>query len=389
MLTPDPETYNPRLTRWGHLWRAALCLSISTLVWWKVAGHQWTEDRLWFWIDLAGGVVAFALVLLRRRWPFPIALLVTLLSLVSVSSAGPGALALVSLATRRKFGEIIAVGAVSVVTGQLYSYYQPVYNNDPPWLNFTFVTVVTVALSVFGMYVGSRRELLWTLRERARQAESEQELRINQARSAERERIAREMHDVLAHRISLVAMHAGALVYRDDLTPDEVHETSVLIQQKAHEALTDLRQVLGVLRGAEAPDARPQPTLADLPALAEEATLSGMVVDLQVRVADSATGSEQIGRTVYRVVQEGLTNARKHAGGAHVRIQVSGSPETGIDVEICNGHRVGSLGIAPTPGSGLGLVGLRERAVLAGGTLHVSDSAAGFTLRCWLPWTPP
>ena len=98
------------------------------------------------------------------------------------------------------------------------------------------------------MYIGSRRELLWTLRNRAETAEAEQELRVSQARSNERARIAREMHDVLAHRISQISMHAGALSFRDDLTADEMRDSAAVIQEKAHEALTDLRGVLGVLR---------------------------------------------------------------------------------------------------------------------------------------------
>ena len=129
----------------------------------------------------------------------------------------------------------------------------------------------------WGMYIGSRRELLWTLRHRAERAEAEQELRAAQSRSNERERIAREMHDVLAHRISQISMHAGALAFREDLTADEMRDSAGVIQAKAHEALTDLRGVLGVLRDgpASSPHA-PLPTYADLPALVEEARGSGM-----------------------------------------------------------------------------------------------------------------
>ncbi|MFL6062864.1 MAG: sensor histidine kinase, partial [Marmoricola sp.] len=237
-----------------------------------------------------------------------------------------------------------------------------------------------------------RRELLWTLRERAREAESGQELRVAQARSAERQRIAREMHDVLAHRISLITMHAGALAYRDDLPPEQVKETAELIQAKSHEALTDLRQVLGVLRGApddlEGYGDRPQPTLCDLPELIAEATAGGMQIDYLSSISEGIAPADQIGRTVYRVVQEALTNARKHAVGTHVTVRISGDPESGVTVVVSNATRVGALGMPSTPGAGLGLVGLRERAALAGGTLQVTNGASGFSLRCWLPWTP-
>ena len=138
-----------------------------------------------------------------------------------------------------------------------------------------------------GMYIGSRRELLWTLRDRAERAEAEQALRVEQGRLNERTRIAREMHDVLAHRISLIAMHAGALAYRTDLTAEEMRQTAELIQAKSHEALTDLRQVLGVLRDGEAGgrSERPQPTFADLSALVLEAEGAGMRIQYDDRVA--------------------------------------------------------------------------------------------------------
>ena len=165
-------------------------------------------------------------------------------------------------------------------------------------MTFTFNIVVTVAIVSFGMYVGSRRELIWSLRERARQAEAEQELRVGRAQSAERERIAREMHDVLAHRISLVTMHAGALAYRTDLPPEQVRETAELIQTKAHEAMTDLRQVLGMLRGEDGVPDRPQPTLPDLHTLMDEARSSGMVDDFHDLLAPGQLPAEQVGRTV-------------------------------------------------------------------------------------------
>ncbi len=388
MIEADPEDYNAPLTRWGHVWRTVLCLAISTTAWWEIAGNQWTEDRAWFWIDLACGLASFVLVFYRRRWPFGIALVLNLFGLVSMSTAGPACLAMVSLATRRKLPGIVVVGAVGIVTGQLYTYYQPAYDNqDPPWVNFTVLVAFTIALSVFGMYVGSRRELLWTLRERARQAESTQELRVDQARSAERERIAREMHDVLAHRMSLVTMHAGALAYRTDLPPEQVRETAQLIQEKAHEALADLRQVLGVLRDDTGVGDRPQPTLADLDCLLTEARESGIQVDLNDGLGGSAPG-EQTGRTLYRIIQEGLTNARKHAPGTRVTVSLDGDPASGVTVIVRNGKPVGSSRRPLAPPSGLGLVGLRERAALAGGTLDVDDTLDGFRLRGWLPWTP-
>jgi signal transduction histidine kinase len=258
-------------------------------------------------------------------------------------------------------------------------------------INLAFGLVFTVAVLVWGMYLGSRRELMWTLRDRAERAEAEQELRVDQARSTERARIAREMHDVLAHRISLISMHAGALTYRTDLSADAMRETAELIQTKAHEALTDLRQVLGVLRsdGATAAGQRePQPTFEDLDDLVREAEQSGMRIQYADRVLDAVEMPERVGRTTYRIVQEGLTNARKHAPGVTVLVQVGGSPADGVSITIRNPARSNHHNGTRTPGAGLGLVGLGERAKLAGGRLEARRTGGSFELTGWLPWTP-
>jgi len=243
----------------------------------------------------------------------------------------------------------------------------------------------------WGMYIGSRRELLWTLRQRAVRAEQEQELRAASARDAERARIAREMHDVLAHRISQVSMHAGALAYRKDLGSEEMRTNAALIQATANDALTDLRGVLGVLRepGTGRSIEGPQPTYADLPALIEDARAAGMSIQYDDRLATTATGAELpagAGRTVYRIVQEGLTNARKHAPGAAVTVRLSGSPESGVDLEVCN--PIGFTGTPAAPGAGLGLLGLTERAKLRDGTLQAERSDGSFVLHAWIPWAP-
>jgi len=386
VLEPAPEPHYAPQTRWGQVWRYALCVAISAMAWGEIGVREWQHGSPWFWIDLAAGIAAFPIAHYRRRSPLPVALVLTLFGLFSMSSAGPAVLAVVSLFTRRDLRQIIPIALLNIVCAQLYSYYQPTGHQDPAWLTFTFNVVLTIAVVAFGMYIGSRRELVWTLRERARQAEAEQELRVGQAQSAERERIAREMHDVLAHRISLVTMHAGALAYRTDLSPEQVRETAQLIQTKAHEALTDLRQVLGMLRGEDGVPDRPQPTLADLATLMDEARTSGMIVDYRDQLAPGTRPAEQVGRTVYRIVQEALTNARKHAAGTHVSVTVAGDAQQGITVLIGNAKPVGRTGRRPAPGSGLGLVGLRERAALTGGTLSVDESDRAFTLRGWLPW---
>ena len=140
------------------------------------------------------------------------------------------------------------------------------------------------------MFVRARRQLVLSLRERAERAEAEQQLRVEQARQHERARIAREMHDVLAHRISLLSMHAGALEFRPDAPPEEVAHAAGIVRASAHQALQDLREVIGVLREEPALNGgpeRPQPTLANLPALLDESRTAGMHVSSDCRSATS------------------------------------------------------------------------------------------------------
>ena len=368
----------------------SLVLLFSGTFWSSGAVAQWEQARTLFWLDLSFGVFALVLVFFRRRWPFAIAALTSALGAVSVTANGPAALASVSLATRRVTWQILVIGVMSIVPSVSIPMLAPNRADNPLWIDFGLGILASVAMLLGGMYIGSRRELLWTLRDRAKRAEAEQALRVEQGQLTERARIAREMHDVLAHRISLIAMHAGALAYRTDLTSEQVRATAELLQTKAHEALTDLRQVLGVLRDDEAATAsqHPQPTFTDLSTLVLEAEDAGMRIQYDDRVIGSAQMPAQIGRTTYRIVQEGLTNVRKHAPGVTALVRVTGSPTDGVSIRISNPAR--SLTPAPLsatlPRSGLGLVGLTERAMLAGGRLTTRREAGAFELESWLPW---
>ncbi len=411
MHEPTPEQYNPPLTWRAHAWRTALAVAISAALWPSTAVLEWRHARPLFWLDLAVALVCLVLSFYRRRWPLTVALVTNAAAVVSFASAGPGTLAAVSLATRRVVWQVVLVGVVGLGAGLVFPLGWPRLDHDPLWVTFAVGLAFTVAMLMWGMYVGSRRELLWTLRDRAERAEAEQELRVRQSRSNERARIAREMHDVLAHRISLISMHAGALAYRRDLTAEEMRETAELIQAKSHEALTDLRHVLGVLRsedGASTKLEAPQPTFKDLSALILEARESGMRISYDERVHDEPAMPDRVGRTTYRIVQEGLTNARKHAPDTAVLVTLAGSVQDGVEITIRNparslhspltGADSGSgtswgMGAAPTgngsatPGAGLGLVGLGERAKLAGGRLDARRQGDMFELHGWLPWT--
>ena len=378
MERPDPSEYQPPLRWWSHAWRLVLTAGISAVVFGTSFGGESRIAQWWWMLDLVLGAVAYVLVFFRRRHPRAITATTAILGTVSGVAAGPATLALVSVATRRRWREIATLGSLSFAGAQFYSTVTD--PEEPIWLTLSLNVIATAAVLAWGMYIGSRRELIWTLRHRAERAEAEQELRVAQARSNERARIAREMHDVLAHRISQISMYAGALEYREDLAPDEMRASAGVIRDRAHEALTDLRDVLGVLRDGTG-ERGPQPTYGDLRGLVTEAQEAGMRVELDDLVDQPVP--DAAGRTIYRIVQEGITNARKHAPGTVLTVRVAGSPDEGIDVVLRNplGFESGT-----TPGAGLGLIGLEERAELRGGHLTAGRDRSTFVVHAWIPW---
>lgn len=361
-------------------------LAISGLSWFELSKWQWEHDKAWFFTDLGLGLACLVLVAWRRRHPVATALLTAIATGVSASAGGPATLALVSMSTRRRWREIIPVAVVSLMASTLLNTLNPVTTDGLIVVYTAIVSIIGVTVG-WGLYIGSRRELLATLRERADRAESDQSRRAEQARTAERARIAREMHDVLAHRISLVAMHAGALSFRTDLTGEETRRAAGVIQENSHLALTELREVLGILREgpSDTVPELPQPGVHDIPALVAESRLAGMKISFDGIVGLGGL-PDNIGRTLYRVAQEGLTNARKHAPDTLLCLTVEGSPGDGVVVEMKNPLRIGDLRLK-TPESGLGLIGLAERSDLSGGRLmhHITPDRV-FVLHAWLPW---
>lgn len=351
-------------------------------------------------IDLVVGALTCIALWWRRRWPVQIAIVLGVLSSAIAFSAGAAAVALFTVAVHRPARVVLPVIVLNVVSASVYTAVHPDDDMALIW-QLLLVAVIVAAIVGWGTAVRGRRHLILSLRDRARRAENEQQLQVSQARDHERARIAREMHDVLAHRISLLSMHAGALEFRPDAPPEEVARAAGVIRSSAHQALEDLREVIGVLRGSDEAGAseatsttRPQPTLDDVPALLEESRAAGMRIREQLAIEQPDALPTSVGRNAYRVVQEGLTNARKHAPGAVVDVVVSGAPAVGVTIEIRNPTPVGVLDGASRPavageipGSGTGIIGLGERTALAGGRLdHGPTADGGFRLRAWLPW---
>jgi signal transduction histidine kinase len=354
--------------------------------------YEWAQG-----LDNVLGVLACGALWLRRRWPFALALATLPLGLFSVTAGIALLVILFTLVVHRPLPQVAVVVGGNVLTLFGYAALRP----DPSmgfWGEMVSGTIFVGSVLAWGMFVRARRQLVLSLRDRADRAEAEQQLRVAQARQLERTRIAREMHDVLAHRISLLSLHAGALEFRPDAPPGEVARAAGVIRESAHAALQDLREVIGVLRADEpspsAPAAppepvveRPQPTLADVPTLVDESRAAGMRVELTDEVTEPGAVPTGLGRTAYRIVQEGLTNARKHAAGAGVAVRLTGAVGEGLTVDVRNRWPVGTDPQPAIPGTGTGLVGVAERVNLAGGRLeHGRDAAGDFRLTAWLPW---
>jgi signal transduction histidine kinase len=336
-------------------------------------------------LDVVCGSLACLSLWWRRRWPFGVALACVLLGTFSSSGTAAGLLALFYLAVHRPVREALLVAALSIPSSVIYAAYSPA--KDALWLVLVGTPLV-LAVTAWGMYVRARMQLLHTLRERALRAEADQRLHEDRARMAERTRIAREMHDVLAHRISLLALHAGALEVRPDLPSEKVRETAELLRSTARLALEELRGVIGVLREEAGQEpASPQPTLSDIPRLVEETRRAGAKLDFEMRVERPDAVPSALGRDAYRIVQEALTNTGKHARGTAARVRVSGAAHTGLHVSVRNRLPVHAYAGPALPGSGAGLLGLQERVTLAGGTLvHGPDGSGDFVVEAELRW---
>lgn len=239
-----------------------------------------------------------------------------------------------------------------------------------------FALFVALPLAA-GLWVNARREML---RERAEHLEREQSAHAERARAQERARIAREMHDVVAHQVSLIVLQAGAL--QVNASDESVATSAAQIRATGREALSQLRGVLGVLRSPEGAGLAPQPVLRDLDGLLDQSRTAGLPI-VRRDEGERRPLPAVVERAAYRVVQEALTNIHKHTDRASAEVRLGYTP-AGLLVTVTNAPP--ARPVAPSPGSGLGLVGLRERVELLGGELSASRAPdGGFTLAARLP----
>jgi signal transduction histidine kinase len=250
--------------------------------------------------------------------------------------------------------------------------------------NSVFFTVVPgIAMLILRRSVRDRQLLTETLAARAELLEREQQLRADQAVSEERARIARELHDLVAHNVSVMVVQAGA--ERHALSDEQASTREVLtsIEQAGRQALGEARRLLGMLRrNGDHEDLAPQPTIAHIDALVEQMQRAGLPVTLAIE-GDQVLLPAGVDLCAYRIVQEALTNALKHAGPARAEVRLRYAPH-GLDVEICDDGR----GVVEPnrDGAGHGLIGMRERVALYGGKLVAGPRQdGGYEVRAHLP----
>ncbi|CAM5238442.1 histidine kinase [Streptomyces narbonensis] len=375
------------------------------------------------------GLIVGSTLLVRRRWPISV-VLVSMAVTPAEMGFLMGIVGLYTLAAsevpRRITAVLASMSTVAVFVVTFVGLRQDIDQADvgrpdidpSGWYVPVMSLFMTLGLNappvLFGLYIGARRRLMESLRERADSLEQELSLladraeqRAQWARQEERTRIAREMHDVVAHRVSLMVVHAAALQAVALKDPQKAVKNAALVGDMGRQALTELREMLGVLREGPAPVAPAPvplaavgraaaaaaeaaaddgPRLDALEALCEQSRLAGAVVEFVV-LGEARAYPPEVERTAYRVVQEALTNVHKHAVGAAVVVRLA-HREAEVAMQVENGPCPADTVVADAhlPSGGNGLVGMRERVLRIGGVfVSGATDAGGFRVSAVLP----
>nr|WP_043237384.1 histidine kinase [Streptomyces violaceusniger] len=371
-----------------------------------------------FGLELNVSLAAAGALLVRRRLP-ALVFLITLPGILIGYVWFAPMIALYTVALLRPNRRLLGISALLLAAAHFIPW--PVSDFEPTAYRENTLTLIDACVTsvgpiALGLLVRTRGELAARIEDLTRSRRHADELIAEQVLSTERARLAREMHDVVAHQVSLISLQAGAVqISAEDAKAREGART---IRELSVRTLDELRHMVGILRaaGGDHEELTPQPRLADLPRLIE---LSALNVSFET---DDATGRpghpEAVERAAFRTVQEALTNVRKHAPGARVTVRVNDAEaakdaaqqakgaaqeakgaaqeaarkaeETrGLRVEVRNGPPDASAVAPGLPGGGHGLVGLRERAQLLGGTLEAGPTEeGGFVVRADFPKTP-
>ncbi|MEM7707367.1 MAG: sensor histidine kinase [Pseudomonadota bacterium] len=373
------------LQRWPQLTDALLAAAALALT---LASWSWRASQpiLGTFTDIGvflAGFVACLALLWRRSHPWQVHAVVVLTGILllfapSIDGLAPLALSLYSLGRYETDSRISTIAASGSLVFLAVQQGLPV----APGVSGVVTTAVWVGLWYAGRRLRFRGEYLRLLEDRAAQLEREQHVEAERAVVAERNRVAREMHDVVAHKLSLMTVQAGAARTVGASDPDAALDAMAAVETAGRDAMAEMRDLLGVLRPAgQEKTLGPQPGIADLPALVREVRDAGLTVHLAT-TGPLAGLPSRLQLSVYRIVQEALTNVMKHAGEG---VQVAIAIERRNDCVVVS---VNDNGVGSDPGKtgGQGITGMRERAELLGGSLRAAEgSDGGFVVHAELP----
>jgi signal transduction histidine kinase len=324
----------------------------------------------------------------RRLWPLTVLVVVALGSVVTgastespwiqISSVALASLTLGYLAEDRSRSVLAVLGvAIAMTVGFLAQ-------DADPFLSLVLPFVILVPAWIVGDALRGRRRDAAARVEAAERAISEREERLRAAAAEERRHVARELHDVLAHTVSVMLVQAGAARQVVRTAPEQAEEALLAVEATGREAMSELRSLLGVLADEdEGAGLAPQPGIGQLQGLLDRVRQAGLPADLEVQ-GQPRSVTANLDVTVYRIVQEALTNALRYAGRSRTLVNLTYEPEQ-IRVEILDDGPA-TPAPAASGATGRGLAGMRERAAYAGGRLEAGPRmGGGYAVRAWLP----
>lgn len=334
---------------------------------------------------------ALASILLRRARPGA-----ALLIAVAVAAAMPGNRLLVlpvmvvlyTIAVRAPWklaaGGAAGAAAVAIIAGAAWG--GGSLTEHGGLLGYAIGATASFAAAVaVGLYVGARRRVLDGLRERAERLDRERELLADRAVAQERVRIAQELHDIVAHNVSLMVVQAQAL--GATVHDDRVTQSTDAIADLGRQAMTEMHTTLRLLRVAsETPELSPQPGLAQLERLIEQLRRAGLEIELTVE-GQPRLLAQRVDLSAYRIIQEALTNVVKHAAGASTKVRLVYQAQ-GMELTIIDTEDEARAKLRQEPSDGHGVIGMRERAALFGGKLTTESLPDGFKVTATLPYAP-
>lgn len=333
-----------------------------------------TVPATWLLCDAAIGVVALILHH-RGRGHWAIAL-----ALFSNAASGSALMSLAETARSASNRRIILLGVVvlATITIRWHWPWTPTAAYHHEWWGIAFASVIVACLIAWGKYFGAHRALVESLKRHNATLEQTRQTEINAAQARVREHLAREMHDVLAHRLSLISMHSSALAHRQNMGDDDRKTGGAIINENARASLTELRSILSDLR--EPQPSGPQPDFSDLPMLVAKAQTQEFPIELKLDLPDHEL-PPAIGRHIFRIAQEGITNARKHGTPGPIVLRVINGA-TYLELTITNTADHHSAGT-----SGVGIKGITERVHLCGGHLVRTHEDHRHILNARIPLT--